>query len=241
MAWRRRGRFTRSSGARTFRRRTRSDLLPISFCQQFQGVDPAVEGQDCGTRGTDPFPGTIRVVPFPNLQGDLGDTAVLENTQLQKLSRGLKFRGMQFDLNVTNGLLYGQMFNGVGLLVARAAVVKIERSPDTGAPAEIPNLFSIAESDKTDILWRAQYHIPWSVTDQVVAACDSGLGLDCPNNFGQDAPFQSRIHQRIKIRTRRNLKETEGLFFVWHVTQTSFLSLGFVSDLFGFAEVKNWA
>jgi len=247
MAWRRGGFRRRASSFR--RRRSRSDLLPLSLCQEFQVVDPTVPSEllcsdDVTDRQTQ-NKGTSQLFLFNNLDGGLTLTASGESDQREKLSRGLKFRGAQFDLNIANSLVYQQAVDGTGLIVARFAVVVIDLDPLTGnplGPGSLPDLFTQREQDKGDILWREQFHIPWWITQCSVAdgfpACDTNASLMGFMGFA----LRHQQHHRVRIRTRRNLKENQALALAVHAVHTlSSLTLSFVFDLFGFAAVKNWA
>jgi len=230
---------------KSFRRapRARNDLLPITLCEEVVTVPPNT-GQNCDASWAEGSENGFSYVGLPNLTGSMvHGVAVLDSPLQERLSRGLKLRGMEFDLNIANSMLTDQQATGRGIIVARAAIVVLTVDPNTGAPLftaatqPVGNLFTNTEQDKDDILWRAQFHVPWSTITQDFTSFVEDCG-PCP--FINLNELQYLVHRRVRIRTRRNLKEDQSVFFCWNTSSTVNAPLAFVFDLFGFAAVQNW-
>jgi len=222
----------------TRRRRSRSDLLPISGCQGVVNVAPG-NGNSCDQPLSDSDNSWLVFAPA-NLYGNLQQFEGIESDYTQKLSRGLKFRGMQFDLNITSDILFEQNSTGFIVLTSRWALCVIDLDPETGAPmftvsGKPPiNLFNSREMSKGDILWRAQFMVPVLHT---AASASTYFSEECPCF---DHSLIRTQHQRVRIRTRRNLKEHQALAFVVNTFNPLNDNTAYVFDLFGFAAVRNW-
>jgi len=115
------------------RRRARSDLVPLSICEAVVAVQPNTGFQDCNLPLEDSNV-SIAMVNLPTLSGAMSISSSGELQRQERLSRGLKLRGMQFDLNIATGMLFSQLSSGFVLLVARFAIVVMELDPITGGP-----------------------------------------------------------------------------------------------------------
>jgi len=228
--------------APTFRRRkrSRSDLLPMTACGQVVPVDGNPNHTSCDQPLSD-TDNSFEILQFPNLTGNSGPTEGQEAIYNQKLSRGLKFRGCQFDLNILSNILFEQSSTGFLILTVRVALAVVDLDPESGAVLLTPlghppfNLFSLQEMSKGDILWRSQFHV-----DVIHTQDDAGtyFSENCPCF---DNGLQRMQHVRVRVKTRRNLREHQGLALIWNVWNPLSEPTAFVYDLFGFAAVQNWA
>jgi len=234
MAWKK-GRTSRYRG-----RRSRSDLLPMSACGQVVPVVGNPNFTSCDQPMTD-SDNTWEMLQFPNLTGGLSLMEGDEQRVEQKLSRGLKFRGCQFDLNVLSNILFEQNSTGFLLLTARVALIVANLDPEDGSllltDRGFPpvNLFNDREMSKGDILWRSQFHVPIIHT---ASSASTYFSEECPCF---DHGLQRPQHVRVRVKTRRNLRENQGIALVWNVWNPLSQPTAFVYDLFGFAAVQNWA
>jgi len=221
-------------------RKSRSDLVPLSLC----GVVIPVDGNPAHTSCDQPLLDTdnsFTLINFDNLTGALSPTEGTEAAPgAQHLSRGLRFRGMQFDLNILSNILFEQDSTGFIILTVRVAVILLDLDPTTGSPlftsnsGPTVNLFTNKEISQGDILWRSQFHVPVIHT---IRSASTYFSEDC---VCYDNGLQRPQHARVRIRTRRNLKENQGLFLLWETWNPLDQPTAFVFDLFGFAAVKNW-
>lgn len=158
-----------------------------------------------------------------------GTTPPLDQ-QLEKLSRGLKFRGMRFQLNMSApfDLQANVDYQYTTHILCAWTVMNLD--PITEAPLELPsfNLFTNSEYDKADILWREAFTLNFGGTS---------------GNIPYQHTFRSREALRdptFVIKTRRNLRENQALIFVLQTYNLFQDSLNLDFDLFGYAAVQNW-
>lgn len=232
----------RRFGKRTFKRRSRADLLPISACQFTASVLPQ---NDDGCQDDDGHSDTI--FAFEQLWGGLPTTSGPSNTGMafNKLSRGLRFRGMKFQFEIQCPIMDTADVADV-LDIAqpvRCAWYKQKLIPDTtggtmGLVPYVPSLWTNAEADKVDFLWRWQGLVRWRGFDfNQVGTSPDFVSLDFRGYSTTDSNFPFHT-----IRTRRNLDEDEAIVFQVSIAHPSgFAGVNFPVDieLFGFAAVRN--
>jgi len=213
------------------RRRSRSDLVPLSDCNDVVASPPTTG--DCNDAAN--LTGvTTYALGFPNLMGRTsGPTSPLD-AQMQKLSRGLRLRGLRFCFEVSAPIDTTAQIPYSYCMAFRAAWAVFTLDPITQAPLELPrfNLFTISENDKADLLWRHMFTVNFTGNDG-----ESGPFIDTALKceYAQHARW-------FNIRTRRNLREDQQLYFVLQNSNQFVLNIAMSwnLELFGFAAVKNW-
>lgn len=235
----------RRSRARRFSRRARNDLIPFSACQFTASLQIPGNFNCANDQGH-----SDTVFVFPQLWGGLptfGPTGEAESAfAFDKLSRGLKFRGMNFQFAIQCPIIdttdQAEVLNVQQPF--RAAWFKTQLIPDetggtVGVIPNIPNLWSEMEQEWTDCLWRHQGILQFT-----------GFAFGNHPNVQVSIPFTecfstgTRFDPHFRVKTRRNLNENEALMFVVSIANP----LGFEGaenfsvdiELMGFAACKNW-
>lgn len=199
---------------RTTRRSSGADLLPLNVCRAPLIVPPG----SC----QDPF---IQATPLL-----LGNTAPGGTLTQEALTKGLKWRGCQFDYAI--GSTTNQLDVGTNVVVEiRWALIVMEvADPVTLVPSYLPDLFQTDQSQLgTRLLMRWMDYYP--INGQV----------------GADNPEQASIAQLayrsfpMRCRSRVNLREDQAIYLVQgaiNPVQDGTITFGW--SLFGFHAVKPW-
>jgi len=225
MVYRARSRSRSRGGFRRFSRRPKSDLLPLSDCNDIFAIISQPEA-DCTDDLQQPSSSAIL---YPGLMGRVPGTIPSQDRQFQKLSKGYKFKGMRFQLSITAPLELSAAVDYTYTMDIRCAWILVNLDPITAAPLEFPtfNLFTTSELDKADILWRESFTLDFR-------------GRSTLAMFHQ---LESRTAQRdptFVIRTKRNVPEDKALLFVMQAYNLFGAPLSVNLELFGYAAVQNW-
>jgi len=225
MAYRKFSRSRRSFGGRRFSRRPKSDLIPLSDCNDSFAFVSQPEA-DC-TDDTQ-VPGTVAIL-YPSLMGRVAGSIPSQDRQFQKLSKGYKFRGMRFQLSITAPLELGAAVDYSYTMNVRCAWVVMSQQPVTGVPLELAtfNLFTTSELDKADILWRESFTIDFR-------------GRSTLAMFHQLEGREATRDPTFVIRTKRNVPEDKCIIFVMQTYNLFGTALSVNTELFGYAALVNW-
>jgi len=227
MAYRKFSRSRSRGGFRRFRR-PKSDLIPLSDCNDVFSF-PSQPEADC----TDDIqsPSTVAIL-YPSLMGRVAGSIPSQDRQFQKLSKGYKFRGMRFQLGITAPLDVSASVGYSYCGNVRCAWCVMSQNPVTGVPLELAsfNLFTTSELDKADILWRESFTLDWRGWNNGSA---STLTSELSCDIAQRDPT-------FVIRTRRNIPEDKCLIFVAQMYNLFATALSVNLELFGYAAVQNW-
>lgn len=205
-------RSNRRSPMRFARRSRGADLLPLNLCRSPFVLGPS----SCAA---------------PVIQATLllsGQTAgpAVAGLSGEALAKGIRWRGAKFDYKIgSTGNTLGSGTNVVAEI--RQMIVVMQIVPATGAPAFLPDPFSIDEQLLGErVLWRALDYSP-------IAGAD-------PSPFTTEIFNPSRI-QPIEIRSRVNLREDQAIFHVIAGVNPALSgNITYGYSLFGFHAVKAW-
>lgn len=219
-----RRRFRRTPFRRPFlgRKRKVPDLVPFVICRDCMTVQ--VVNDPCTVRNEALMTTASTVMVDGGAFSALGDATM-------GMTRGLKFRGMRFDLRLDAGYKLGVTDNQIPAILNYAVgITKVTAQEDTTGrhPAVLPNLWATAdEFFNGDLVYlrKGRVFVPPAVATGSTARTSVSLGsndgltywdrLDALSQPGAVVLARNfadnQIHHRVK--TRRNVNESEMLLF----------------------------
>lgn len=145
-------------------------------------------------------------------------TPLIYGAQSPSFAKGVALGGLGFDYfySTIGSTLGNNMF-----VTVRTALMVID-CDFSGAPARTPDLFNVSEANLSDILWRAQ--------DFILLNGAAGATSSTPR---REVP--------VKVKTKRNLKENSGLFWVFSTYgRQATGTFPLVLNMWGYVATRIW-